>query len=490
MKLLKLIFNEIQKIIKVKIIYIFLIVAIISLVVIALIIQNIHKSQIGQISEELSIVDDTTLEYNISNMKYKIKSDNDLSEKEKELLNKKIEVYQYIIDNDSNKIIDAEFKKEALDKLIELYEQLYSIDDKIYINQYNTISKNIDKLFSILKDGTFEDYISFNKTLYMQDYKSGKISKNEYESLVKSESEKLKYEIGKYTSSDSAWKRKLLDEISNMESQIKNRVSLNSHKKYIDDKDAEKIGENIMVLNYMLENNIQPYFMEDYKLPSYCKYRYSEIANMVTIIIIGAFIIMVSSSSISDEYSKGTIKFLLITPAKRSEILLSKIISIILILILLVIIISQIGVIISNVVFGSNLYSYIYVKDGLISFISNYWYETLRYLLRLPELLFYLALGLTLSSTTKNTAISTGITVAGFLGINRIINAANDYMPLEFLNYLPFSNFDFINKVFALPMEAQEVGIGVNLTCGIIIISVSIILLLFTTFESFNKKQI
>lgn len=145
-------------------------------------------------------------------------------------------------------------------------------------------------------------------------------------------------------------------------------------------------------------------------LNSYCRYNYNNFANTISIIFIGILVIILSASSISEEISKGTVVFMNITPVKRYQILLAKIVSIVIILVALVILISQISVLIGNIAFGVNTNNYLYVSGSKVVVMSTHIYETLGYLLRIPELIVYLLIGITLSTLTKNTAISTIIT--------------------------------------------------------------------------------
>lgn len=209
--------------------------------------------------------------------------------------------------------------------------------------------------------------------------------------------------------------------------------------------------------------------------------------------LITILFIILSTSSISDETAKGTIKFLLITPFKRYEILLSKLLSFILTLLFVTIILSLINVIIGNFLFPNTANDYIYFTDK-IHVIGTTIYSVLKYILKLPEILIYILLGITLSTTIRNTTIANSITLITYVGSFGILKLINDYPKLNFTKYLPFNNFNLQEKVFFLDsyknIDLPNNLYNTSLDTSLVILSITAFLLLVTMFESFNKKDI
>jgi ABC-2 type transport system permease protein len=106
------------------------------------------------------------------------------------------------------------------------------------------------------------------------------------------------------------WKQELTKEIEN------DKKSLADEKKNAGDEFyIEMLETNIKQNEYMIENDISPYEKTTWQ---YMK----DMAPISS--LIGLFVIVVASDIVSSEFSKGTIKMLLIRPYSRWKILLSK----------------------------------------------------------------------------------------------------------------------------------------------------------------------
>ena len=135
-----------------------------------------------------------------------------------------------------------------------------------------------------------------------------------------------------------------------------------------------------------------------------------------------------------------------------------------------------------------------YVKDGSVEVMNTYLYELIQYLLRIPEIIIYIIVGITLSVLIKNTTISSIITSVSFIGVPVAIDMiTKNIIVLDFLKYLPFNNFDFIDKILILEKYITSIEITLpkmELEYSIISLVFIAILLLVTAFDSFRKKEI
>ena len=260
----------------------------------------------------------------------------------------------------------------------------------------------------------------------------------------------------------------------------------------------EILQKNKLINNYRLENDIAPYYYDEeyfYNEDGYMRYHYNSFANTSGMIFIGLLIIILSAGTISEEVSKGTIKFLLITPNKRYKVLLAKILSILIILIVSTLIISQISIIIGNIAFGVSTNNYLYVTNGEVKVMDTHIYETLQYLLKMPEIIIYMLIGVALSTIVRNVGLSTVIATALYLVIPFTLTILDGFISLDFLRFLPFRNFDLINQVFPINMYINVINVSYStfeptLTFSINVLIVTAILLIITIFESFNKRDI
>ena len=493
MKFFKLVINEFIKILKRKSTIIFSILAVLSIILTCFLLYR-NPTITPNYSTNTDDINDI---YNIvENLKIQVELKDG---KEKALLEEKIKIYQYILDNGFDNIINAHYKKDFLNNTIFVeLEKLIYLDKENNPLEYEKQLDKVHRIWDIFLSGTFEDYIAFNIEEIENSYKNKQISKEEYETKINTQNELLKYSIGKYSSDDYFAKNYLLTNIQKMENLINTRYNFNDNK-YITDKQVEILKNQILVEQYRLENSKFPYYIPEFlemNPDSHYMYKYNDIVVSISMFVLALLVIILASSSISDETSKGTIKFLLITPYKRWKILLAKIISIVIFLIIATLIISQISNIVGNIFLHNASAEYIYVSDGIVKTLDTNTYRTLQFLLKTPGILVYMLFGITLSTLTRNTAISNTITAALYVaipfGIERIKTIGN----FEFLKYLPSSNFNLIDKLlplnnyFNVSGNPNPILQETTLQFSILVITVSIVLLCITAFDSFNKKDI
>lgn len=498
MTTLKLIYNELVKIFKRKIVYIFAIIILVSIIASCILVHVKMKKEAPQLAQ---IISESDLALSISQSEYQLTKDN-LTDYDRKVIEKSIELDQYVLDNGVENVLTAQYKLQAQTLLENLYKKLYSLDENENKELYDMQKANIDRLWEIFKSGTFEEYVQFNKELLKQQLDNKEITEEEYNLKMESQDEILRYEIGKYMPSNTVWKERVIGFINWRKSYIETRMDLTTEKVYLEDKDIERIKDELLIDEYRLENNLPPYYTEydrEYDIESYSRYNYNNFANTLAVVGIGLLIIILASSSVADEMSKGTIKFTLIMPYKRWQLLLAKIVALFITTVVMVLVVSQVSVLIGNIAFGVNNNEYLYVKNGEVKIMSTHIYETLQYLLRIPELVIYLLIAITFSSLTKNVPISTAITSAQFIGIPPLVDLCNQLLvDFAFVKYLPFTNFDFIGR--ALKIETylrggETLGVGeyvnpVSIETSIAVLSITAILLIITVFDSFNKKQI
>lgn len=120
-------------------------------------------------------------------------------------------------------------------------------------------------------------------------------------------------------------------------------------------------------------------------------------------------------------------------------------------------------------------------------------YQLFQYLLKLPEIIIYILLGVSLSTLIRNTAIANIITVSSYLTLPIIMEKINEFITMDFVKYLPFSNFNLIDKIFEIEKCLQEGDNQTLLTMpaqySVFVLSLTAIILLITALDSFNKRD-
>ena len=200
------------------------------------------------------------------------------------------------------------------------------------------------------------------------------------------------------------------------------------------------------------------------------------------------FSIMIAGGIVSDEFNKGTIKSLLIVPHKRSKILLAKYISV-LILILLII-----GIfIVSELLIGGILMGFgslgipvvVYnMSDSVLEIVNVFNYLGLQILANLPQIVLLTTLAFACSVIVNSTAFSIVIPFCGIIAAELINGFALAY-DIKILDYFVTTNWDFTMYLFG-----GTSIFGNSLLHAIIVCLVYLLIMLVVTFIVFKRKDI
>lgn len=497
MGIFKLIVNECIKILKKKSTIVFLAISVVSLISSYGIIYFDMKEQSK--SEEAYVSGNDSIQFmklELNKLKNEFKTAN---EEKQTKLNYKIETYEYAIENDIRiRYLNPGYKSALIYEILKQADILDPIDKNTMRSEYEKQINRITKLNEVLKTGDFEDYIAYNKEKINEDFYNKIITDEEYKVKIEEQDLILKYEIDKYPLDSTAylWKKSLLYENYSIDNKIKAGYD-HIKKEYLTNDSILQLQGQKMINLYRLDNNIPPNNVvnPESSTDSHYRWNYDNLAISTSMFFITLLFIVLAASSISEEVSKGTIKFLLITPFKRFEILLAKLISYLIILIIATLILSQINVLLGNVLFPNTINNYIYVSNNNIEVISTNLYITLQYLLKIPEVIIYILLGITLSALTRSTIMANTFTVITYIGSSIAINIIKQFVKIDFLKYLPFSNFDLKYKIFIFDTSTTNYGVNnyisdTTLEFSVIVLCITAFLLLVTMFDSFNKRDI
>lgn len=201
------------------------------------------------------------------------------------------------------------------------------------------------------------------------------------------------------------------------------------YQKNIDDEKYEEIFERMALEKYAYENNIQYNILLNTEstnapVPKDARIILMKIFDNFDIIFV-FIVIAISSTIISEEYSKGTIKNLFVKPHKRAKIMCSKIITNIFIVIIIIVFMVLLQDTIGGLIFGFNSYSLdaiIYNKaDQSINVMNLAYYMINLTINKISLYILLIAIGILISSFTSNIALNILIS----LGIYIIFNYSN-----------------------------------------------------------------
>ena len=232
------------------------------------------------------------------------------------------------------------------------------------------------------------------------------------------------------------------------------------YQKNIDDEKYEEIVERMALEKYAVENNIQYNILLNSEntnapLPKDARIILMKIFDNFDIIFV-FIVIAISSTIISEEYSKGTIKNLFVKPHKRAKIMCSKIITNIFIVIIIIVFMVLLQYTIGGLIFGFDSYSLdaiIYNKADQSINVMNLSYYMINLIINKVSLyILLIAIGILISSFTSNIALNILIS----LGIYIIFNYSNiAYSPIilivfaiiiDMLSLVIFQNKDVKNE--------------------------------------------
>jgi ABC-2 type transport system permease protein len=209
---------------------------------------------------------------------------------------------------------------------------------------------------------------------------------------------------------------------------------------------------------------------------------YSSFANLMVVIVTAAIM--------AGEFSRGTIKFLLIRPFTRTQILASKAITCFLFSILLQVIGFIVSLLSSEVIFGGiSLTQKMAVFGNWTTIQVALMYVLANFIL----LLFYIAITLFVSTVFRSQSLAVGIGLAFLFGSTMINGLV--IMMIEKYDILKFSPFYLLNIKSTIMLLATHAKLSADtlllsfgqMTAGLIIYS---IVIYFFTNLLFKKRDI
>ena len=200
--------------------------------------------------------------------------------------------------------------------------------------------------------------------------------------------------------------------------------------------------------------------------------------------------VIIAGTIVSEEFSRGTIKLLLVRPYKRVKIILAKFISCLIILMIAVIVISIMQYIIGGITYGFNSYNnqtIIYNFDAkAVETIGAFKYLVISTLAILPQYLLIMTLAFALSIIFNNTPVSVALPLLGMMGAEIINTLAYQYEKARFLIYFVTPNWDFTQYLFGkMPTLAE-----LSAPFSIIICLIYFIIMGATSLIVFKKRDI
>ncbi len=322
-----------------------------------------------------------------------------------------------------------------------------------YINKYDVKNKKLEsELENDLKllDNILENNLIFNYVeLKIKDLEEKlnlieETDKNKNEiKYIKEEILLHKYRLDNKIKYDGSFLDNALTDQINTYHQLNYYYSLDKLSE--SDKNEKKIAEaNLLINNFILENEMD---LNSNKSLRGILMGFGD--NYILFLFM--FVIMISGSIFSNEFSKGTIKNLLITPYSRTKILLSKFITMILTLPIITIILLIFNIILGSIIFGYTslnipILHFNYTTNVLIQY-NVFGYLGLMLLGTLPQLLILMTLSFLFSIIYPSSSLSITLSFIVLI-VSNIINSLAITFNVKFLKYFITLSWDFGEYIF------------------------------------------
>ncbi len=423
---------------------------------------------------------------NISYCKEVVSSYNTLSSDSDEYINCKTTL-------DVKKILD-EYEEDSWQNIIireKCYNLVYEKNYAEFHNLKNEDSKNnYDKFVEALKTDDWR-YVA-NLEL-----ENALVQKEAYTEYLKNEKlsndEKMEYEISLFT---------VEEEIKTIEYRLKENVAYGND--YLNDA-IERVNNNSYSVAYYerakeedkvnFEESVKSFYENKYILETKEDTNNMKTSRAIFIeffseynFLILVFVIMIAGGIVSDEFNKGTVKSLLITPYKRSTILLSKFLTVLLMIPFVVLFGLFVQFILGAIFFGLKSLSIPVVIYNLssksIEVVGLLKYVFIKFVAFLPQVILLVTLSFSVSTIINNTAFAIAITYGGMVA-SEIINALALSFDIKILNYFVTTNWDFNLYLFG-----AKSPYGNSITHAVIVCLVYFLIMVVTSFIVFKKKDI
>lgn len=208
---------------------------------------------------------------------------------------------------------------------------------------------------------------------------------------------------------------------------------------------------------------------------------------------IGVIVIFLSFNSLSYDYNKGTLKYIVLNKQGKIKLLLSKILSQIIIGFILISLFSLFYLIFGIIRFNVNLleyYKYIYIFNGFIKLPYLLYYSILSIIFIVPYsfiiifvyMLVIIFKGNTISLVVSNLMYLFSLVISQFLlivGINIVK-----------YTFMPYLDYTYFNDLINLSVNNMIFNTNINLESSLFYLTMYSVLFLLISLNIFNRRDI
>ena len=255
-------------------------------------------------------------------------------------------------------------------------------------------------------------------------------------------------------------------------------------------KQLEDCKDTLATVRYCIDNGIE-IFNADGSMASAAYSLVSSIANS----LITLLLIILAGAIISNEIATGSIKSLIIAPVRRWKIFTAKLLALLSVATALMLVkyICIVGT--QSLFWPDAILPYVYASSGTAHSMNYYLYQLLYCFAELMPIFMVAVFALMLSATTRNTALSVGLSMGIYFGGSVAASILNVFSSGEWLKFIPFNNMDLADKLFSMSALTPNYGNvsmpgSTSALFTLVYIIVLSLCMLYIAFDSFTRRDI
>lgn len=299
---------------------------------------------------------------------------------------------------------------------------------------------------------------------------------------AKIDEEVARYRVDKDIKYGNDYRNRALNEYQSCAKNVKNYENSDQKLEYSDQKRYNTDLEEREINRYIIENNVDINKGNDIR--GILRNFFSEYGLFIIVMVI-----MIAGTIVSEEFSKGTIKLLLVKPYPRYKILMSKWITV-----MIMILFSIVALIVMELIVGGIIFGY----DSLSVPVLHYNFDTqsleainvfadlgLQTITQLPKVILLAMLAFSFSTLFTNSAVAIAIPLLGYMSADVINNLVVNFK-VDFMRFFVSLNWDFGQYLYGNLPKLE----GLTLWFSAIICILYFVAMIIPTFITFKKRNI
>ncbi|TMV48705.1 ABC transporter permease [Paenibacillus mesophilus] len=203
------------------------------------------------------------------------------------------------------------------------------------------------------------------------------------------------------------------------------------------------------------------------------------------VLVITVFTIIIAGDSLAGEFSSGTIKLLLIRPASRVKILVSKYISLLLFGMLLLLILFVLSVTVNGILYGFGYMDLPLIDvtvEGIIiekNMVLNLWKT---YVFNTVSTVMYVTMAFMISSAFRSSTMAIGFSIGALFAGNILLEVLHRF---DWSKFLLFANTDLTQHLTGHPFQE-----GMTLSFSIGVLAVYFLVFNLISWIMFTRRDV